>query len=645
MLSMSTTLKLSEIIKGQAVFNCGTAGHVSHGKSTLVCALTGTKTQRFQKEQEKNITIKLGYANCKLYLNQKTGKIHAMPTTTKAPVLDPDTKEELVHHSTISFVDCPGHELYMATMITGSKVMDHALVVIAGNERIPRPQTHHHLVALDYSQVEDISFALNKLDLVKAGDVQEIKAKLDSYLGSLDMNDRLVFPISAATGGNVSELCQFLAAKVNQRMDKTILQASQPLRMNLVRSYNVNRPNTQLEDMVGAVVGGTIESGILSVGDQVELRPGIICIKDGQKVIQPLVGRVFSLESDRNELQTAIPGGLIGVNLSIYAGLSGNDHLKGFVLGHVGTLPDMYDTISGTFRILDIRTPGDTETPFVELQTKMNVDLVVNGISCVSAEIIEYNPKKKSNQAVKAHQGVKGSITLKLKTPVVLYSEDTNTKFGRNSIAIMIDRKLIAVVTVKQGQMSLPVVYPDDVESWQPPKYQIINDLIPFTYEPKSFENMTKEFNSTSTFRQKRIRRETYMYPDVIKINKSTHIRGSDFQDLVNSMTYRADADAAKLDSATRLDLKPLILANLTSEFPKSKPRFTGEGNLVMDGVILKNKIVRFVDKFVAKLLLCPSCRGTRSTLVRPTGASVQRHCHNCPSITGLHTTNIGQIA
>jgi translation initiation factor 2 beta subunit (eIF-2beta)/eIF-5 len=108
-------------------------------------------------------------------------------------------------------------------------------------------------------------------------------------------------------------------------------------------------------------------------------------------------------------------------------------------------------------------------------------------------------------------------------------------------------------------------------------------------------------------------------------------------------MTYGAGAGAGA--AAKLIDLKQILLANLASEFPKSEPRFTGDGNLVLDGVILKEKMVRFVDKFVDKLLLCPSCKGTRSTLVRPVGASVQRHCHNCPSVTGLHTTNIGQIA
>lgn len=626
-MSQTHTLLLSDTIKNQAIFNCGTAGHVSHGKSTLVCSLTGTKTQRFQKEQEKNITIKLGYANCKLYLNQKTGQMHAVPTATKEPVLDPDTGDIMTHHSTISFVDCPGHELYMATMISGSKVMDHALVVVASNEQIPQPQTHQHLVALDYSKINDISFALNKLDLVKSKDVPEIKTKLDTYLSTMGLDDHPVFPISAATGGGVSELCQFLASKVHQRVTKTVQQASLPLRMNLVRSYNVNRPSTLLEDMVGAVVGGTIESGVLTVGDQVELRPGIIHVKDGKRVIQPLVGRVLSLESDRNVLQTAIPGGLVGANLSIYAGLSGDDRLKGFVLGHVGTLPDMYDELTGSFRIIDTQETESGGSKVIELKTGQKVDLVVNGISIVSAEINSCKLKKGHNN--------KGSAKLKTKIPVVLDMKS-------DTVAIMVDRKLVASFVVKEAHMSLPIVYPDGVQqSWSPPKYQIIDDLIPFTYEPQSFDCLTESLRSV--FRQKRIRRETYEYPNVTKINRSTNILGSDLQKLVDSMTYTAEADKAGLTN--RVDLKQLLISNMANEFPKSDPRFTGEGNLVMDGIFVKDKMVRFVDKFVAKLLLCPSCKGTRSTLTRPAGSSVQRHCHNCPSITGLHTTNIGQIS
>jgi len=630
---MPTVLKLSDIIKGQAICNIGTAGHVSHGKSTLVCALTGTKTQRFKKEQERNITIRLGYANCKFYLNELTNQVYSMASSSGRdgkPVTDPDTGTELTHLSTVSFVDCPGHELYMATMISGSKVMDYAMVVIAGNERIPRPQTHHHIIALDYSRIEDLSFVLNKLDLVKEKDVPAIKEQLDSYLRDMGMDARPIHPISAATGDNLKEITKFLASKVYSRIPKTLEQAAKPLRMNIVRSYNVNRPNTKIESLVGAVVGGTIETGVLSVGDQVELRPGVITMRDGKRVIQPLVGRVISMESDHNDLQTAIPGGLVGVSLSIYAGLSDDDHLKGSILGHVGTLPDMYNQVTGKFKIIDTRIPGDKSTPLPTMQRGQKVDLVVNGISNVQAEISSFKSKRKTDS-----DPDKGTVTLKLKTPIVL------DLTGVNNIAIMIDRKLVASLSVSEGSLSIPVVYPDGTDhSWSPTQYEIVNDLIKYEHVTPTFNNMLTGIN----FRQKRTKREVYEYPDVTKVNRTSNISGDDFRGLIESMSYKSDADSAQLALNTRMDIGSLLIENIASEFHESTPRFNGEGNLTMDGLIRKDMMVKFIDKFVQKLFTCPSCRGTRCTLTRVDG-TVHRHCHNCPSVTSLHTTNIGKIA
>lgn len=630
---MSSTLKLSDIINSQAIFNIGTAGHVSHGKSTLVCALTGTKTQRFKKEQERNITIRLGYANCKFYLNQMTGQVYSLPSSAGRdgkPVMDPDTGTALTHLSTVSFVDCPGHELYMATMISGSKVMDFAMIVIAGNERIPRPQTHHHIIALGYSRIEDLSFALNKLDLVKEKDVTEIKGHLDSYLHEIGMDIHPVHPISAATGDNLTEITKFLASKVYARIPKTLEQAAKPLKMNIVRSYNVNRPNTKLESLVGAVVGGTIETGVLTVGDQVELRPGVITMRNGKKVIQPLVGRVISMESDHNELKTAIPGGLVGVSLSIYAGLSDDDHLKGSILGHVGTLPNMYDQITGKFKIIDTRIPGDKTTLLPSMHRGQKIDLVVNGISNVQAEITSLKAKHKTDGG-----SDKGTVTLKLKTPVVL------DLTGANNIAIMIDRKLVASLSVSEGSLSMPVVYPDGTDySWTPMHYKIDNDLVKYEHVTPSFNEMMSGIN----FRQKRTKRELYEYPDVTKINRTSNIRGDDFRELIDSMSFKSDADSAQIEMKSRMDIGNLLVENIASEFHESSPRFNGEGNLTMDGLIRKDMMVKFIDKFVQKLFTCPSCRGARCTLTRVEG-TVRRHCHNCPSVTSLHTTNIGKIA
>ena len=124
-----------EVISRQATINIGTIGHVAHGKSTVVKALSGVHTVRFKNELERNITIKLGYANAKIY-KCKDKKCTRPVCYTSMGSNNKDTfsmngfEYELVRH--VSFVDCPGHDILMATMLNGAAVMDAALLLIAG---------------------------------------------------------------------------------------------------------------------------------------------------------------------------------------------------------------------------------------------------------------------------------------------------------------------------------------------------------------------------------------------------------------------------------------------------------------------------------------------------------------------------------
>jgi len=127
-----------EIISRQATINIGTIGHVAHGKSTLVRAISGVNTVRHYDEKFRNITIKLGYANAKLY---KCPECPAPSCYKSFPSKKPDVvactnkdctqKLILIRH--VSFVDCPGHDTLMATMLAGAAVMDAALLLVAGN--------------------------------------------------------------------------------------------------------------------------------------------------------------------------------------------------------------------------------------------------------------------------------------------------------------------------------------------------------------------------------------------------------------------------------------------------------------------------------------------------------------------------------
>eukprot|EP01037_Dinobryon_pediforme_P025471 gene25471-27637_t len=138
-----------EVISRQATLNIGTIGHVAHGKSTVVKAISGIQTIRFKDELVRNITIKLGYANATIYKcdgpDNEVGQFRSKSSNW------PDEFEEdgkiwrLQRH--VSFVDCPGHDILMATMLNGAAVMDAALLLSAGNETCPQPQTSEHSAA------------------------------------------------------------------------------------------------------------------------------------------------------------------------------------------------------------------------------------------------------------------------------------------------------------------------------------------------------------------------------------------------------------------------------------------------------------------------------------------------------------------
>ena len=128
--------------------NVGVVGHIDHGKTTLLSRLTGKFTDTHSEELKRGITIKLGYADAVIY--EENGKYNAK-------------KGKPVRY--VSFIDNPGHEMLMATMLSGAAIIDAAILVIAANEGI-KPQTREHLLALEAKKIKNIIIAQNKIDLV-----------------------------------------------------------------------------------------------------------------------------------------------------------------------------------------------------------------------------------------------------------------------------------------------------------------------------------------------------------------------------------------------------------------------------------------------------------------------------------------------
>lgn len=376
----------TEVISRQATINIGTIGHVAHGKSTVVKAISGVQTVRFKNELERNITIKLGYANAKIYKcdNLKCPRpscfISASSnredifncTRTNCP-----GKFRIIRH--VSFVDCPGHDILMATMLNGAAVMDAALLLIAANETCPQPQTSEHLAAIEIMKLKHILILQNKIDLCREGQLREQYDQILRFIQGTVAEGSPVIPISAQLKLNIDVVCEYITKKIP--IPDRDFKASP--RLIVIRSFDVNKPGCEVTDLKGGVAGGSILRGVLTVGQEIEVRPGIISrdSESGRVVCKPIRSRIISLYTESNELQFAVPGGLIGVGTKIDPTLCRADRMVGQVLGAVGTLPMIFTELEISYfllrRLLGVRTEGDKKGAKVQKLTK-NEMLMVN---------------------------------------------------------------------------------------------------------------------------------------------------------------------------------------------------------------------------------------------------------------------------
>lgn len=397
-LDVSALTPLSpEVISRQATINIGTIGHVAHGKSTVVKAISGVQTVRFKNELERNITIKLGYANAKIYKceDEKCPRpdCYRAYSSTKedSPACEvkgfEDKKMQLVRH--VSFVDCPGHDILMATMLNGAAVMDGALLLIAGNETCPQPQTSEHLAAVEIMRLKHIIILQNKIDLVQENAAANQYDTICKFIQGTIADGAPVIPISAQLKYNIDVVCEYICKKIPVPERNFI----DPPNMIVIRSFDVNKPGAEVDEIQGGVAGGSILQGVLKVGQDVEVRPGIVT-KDAEGNIKckPIMTRVVSLFAEQNLLQYAVPGGLIGVGTSCDPTLTRADRLVGQVLGEVGKLPDVYTELEVNFfllrRLLGVRTQGSERQGKVSKLAKSEVLMLNIGSMCTGARVV-----------------------------------------------------------------------------------------------------------------------------------------------------------------------------------------------------------------------------------------------------------------
>lgn len=321
--------------------NIGLVGHIDHGKTTLLQALSSKWADTHSEERKRGITIRLGYADATFYKCPQCEGPAAYSPNKKCPKCAAPAKPI----RTVSFVDAPGHETLMATMISGAAIMDGALLIIAANEPCPAPQTKEHLMALEIVGIDKIVVAQNKIDLVSKEDAQNNYKQIKKFLKGTIAEKAPIVPISAQRNVNIDALIQTI--------DETITPPKRNLkhdpRMFVVRSFDVNKPGTVPKGIQGGILGGSIVEGELKVGDTIELQPGI---KNGDSWI-PIQTKIISLLGGGEKLDKVSPGGSIGVCTSIDPSLTKSDKLSGNIAGYPGKLPPLHKEFDLELHLLE----------------------------------------------------------------------------------------------------------------------------------------------------------------------------------------------------------------------------------------------------------------------------------------------------
>ncbi len=327
----------------QPEVNIGLVGHVDHGKTTLTQALTGEWTDRHSEELKRGISIKLGYADAAFYKCPNCPEPSGFSVTPVCPTCGGEAK----FLRAVSFVDAPGHETLMETMLSGAAIMDGALLLVAANEHVPQPQTREHLYALDIIGVRKVVVVQNKIDLISPEAAAENYAEIVEFLKGSPISGAPVIPVSANHKVGIDALIQAIETTI----PTPPRDESKPPLMYVARSFDVNRPGTRPGELRGGVLGGSLLQGKITLGEEIEIRPGRT--GEGTAPTESLTTEVTSIVSGGQEWDELHPGGLAAIGTGLDPALAKGDGLTGRLIGTAGTLPPVSQRIHLKATLLD----------------------------------------------------------------------------------------------------------------------------------------------------------------------------------------------------------------------------------------------------------------------------------------------------
>lgn len=315
----------------QGISTLALMGSVAAGKTSICKFLTGETTQKHSAELVNGCTIKMGYKNLKIYYNG-----HNFLTNPKTIPLG----YNLVRH--FSIADNPGHNSFMATLVTGISSIDNAIFLVSGTNGI-EPQTRQHMKCFKSTEISNLTVVISKVDLVPTEQkLQGIINEIDHFMESESLSDEIdppIIPMSAVSKINTEYLTKYLVSQPYPRNIESLIKKD--FNMTIVRSFDINKPGTSIDAMEGAIFGGSIQGGYLAIGDTICILPGHVSFQQGKIVYTPLVTQVVGLRSDTAEMEVALPGGFIAIKTTLDSYYGKADKMVGNVIVKIESKDDI----------------------------------------------------------------------------------------------------------------------------------------------------------------------------------------------------------------------------------------------------------------------------------------------------------------
>jgi len=270
----------------------------------------------------------------------------------------------------------------MVTMLSGAAIMDGALFVLSSDVKCPQAQDREHMQAANMIGLRKLVMVQNKIDVVDRIRAKENYNEIRNFTKDTVADNAPVIPVSAQHRLNMDVLIGAIQERIpTPKRDQTL-----PPRLSILRSFDVNKPGTEAEDLAGGVVGGSVVQGLFRHGDEVEICPGIRTEEGNKARYEKLLAKVESLQAGGGEVKLATPGGLIAIGTDLDPSVSKSDGLVGNVLGRAGSLPPTMEKVSLDVELFERAVGTEQLVPVQKI--RMNEPLVLNIGTAVTSGVV-----------------------------------------------------------------------------------------------------------------------------------------------------------------------------------------------------------------------------------------------------------------